>query len=144
MYKEIRFRGIVLLSVLVASVILSSCGLLPGSKSGLDATKWQLQTMAGNPPPEAVVITAEFNDGRISGSSGCNSYGAAYTIQDDKISLEAIAMTEMACLDEGVMESEAQFLELLGKAKSFQLNEDTLNLMDEAGNTTLTFVKNNA
>jgi heat shock protein HslJ len=143
MYKEIRFRGIVLLSVLVVTVILASCGLLEGSKSDLDATKWQLQTMAGNTPPEAVVITAEFNDGRISGSSGCNSYGAEYTTQDDKISLDAIAMTEMACMDEGVMESEAQFLELLGQAKSFQLNQDTLNLMDEAGNTTLTFVKIN-
>ncbi len=143
MFKEIRFRGMVYLGVLVLSGIFASCGLLGGSKSELETTRWQLQSLAGSPPPESVVVTAEFNDGRISGSAGCNSYGAAYSAKDGKFSLDAVAMTEMACVDAGVMDTEQQFLGLLSKATGYRLNEDSLELLDDSGATLLTFGKTN-
>jgi heat shock protein HslJ len=59
-------------------------------------------------------ITAAFESGTLSGSAGCNTYGTTYTLDGLSIGLEAIAVTEMACLEpEGVMEQEQHYLEIL-------------------------------
>jgi heat shock protein HslJ len=141
MKNEIRSRLSVLLAAILVISILSGCGLLGENKNELEGTRWQLQSMDGNAPPESVVVTAEFNDGRISGSSGCNSYGAAYTAKDGKLSLDAVAMTEMACQDSGVMDTEQEYLKLLNTAKSYTISTDQLDLLDESGNIVLSFSK---
>ena len=59
-------------------------------------------------------ITATFEDGTVKGSAGCNTYGAAYTFDGSSLTLETIAVTEMACLDPtGVMEQERRYLDVL-------------------------------
>jgi heat shock protein HslJ len=141
MYQEIRFRAIVLLVVFVGTSILSSCSLFGSSQTELDGSRWQLQSLNGSGVAESLVVTAEFNDGRISGSSGCNSYGAGYTAADGKLKVETIAMTEMACLDQGVMETEQQYLASLGGATGYKMTADQLELLDDAGNVVLVFVK---
>lgn len=59
-------------------------------------------------------ITASFESGTLRGSSGCNTYATTYSLDGPSITLEAVAVTEMACLDpEGVMDQERRFLEIL-------------------------------
>jgi heat shock protein HslJ len=59
-------------------------------------------------------ITATFEDGTVKGSAGCNTYSAAYTFDGSSLTLETIAVTEMACLDPtGVMEQERRYLDVL-------------------------------
>jgi hypothetical protein len=61
------------------------------------------------------------------GSAGCNDYGAVYSHAGSSIGFEIIAVTEMACLDPpGVMEQEAQFLELLAAVTSYHIYGDRL------------------
>ena len=47
---------------------------------------------------EAVAVTAQFDDGRLSGHSGCNSYTASYEVDGDSLTIGPdIAGTNMAC-----------------------------------------------
>ncbi len=141
MMREMKSRGMILLVFLLAAYILASCGLLAGTKDDLAGTKWKIETIGGAQPAVNLVITAEFNDGRVSGTSGCNSYGAAYSAKDGKLELTDTAVTEMACEDSYLMESEQTFLTLLGSVRAYQLSDSRLELKDEAGNVVLTFVK---
>jgi len=138
--RELKFRAAALLLLTVLAYSAVSCGVIGGSKDDLAGTKWKIETMGGTPPPVTLIITAEFNDGRVSGSSGCNSYGATYSIDKGKLEIGEIAVTEMACLEDGVMQSEGSFLELLGMVRSYSLSESRLDLMDEGGNAVLSFV----
>jgi len=48
-------------------------------------------------PIPGTTITARFEDGKISGTAGCNQYFGSYTIVNEII-IEDLAATEMACL----------------------------------------------
>ena len=137
--RGVKSRAAVLLLIPVMVFILAGCSLLGGSKDDLAGTKWKIETMGGTPPPVSAIVTAEFNDGRISGSSGCNSYGATYSVDSGKLVLGDTAVTEMACQDAGVMQTEQSFLELLGMVRTYELSESRLDLMDEGGNVVLSF-----
>ena len=78
-------------------------------------------------------VTAEFTDGKIGGSSGCNSYGGAYKASGKKITTDSIAMTLMACMDAGVMEQESAFLENLQNAQTFEITEGQLLIFSSDG-----------
>ena len=78
-------------------------------------------------------VTVEFTDGKIGGTSGCNSYGGAYTARGEKITTDSIAMTLMACMDPGVMEQEQAFMENLQNAQTFELTEGQLLIISSEG-----------
>jgi heat shock protein HslJ len=101
MLLNFKKSGAVVVFTVAFAILLAGCGLLGSGKSELEGTKWQLQALEGVSPAAQVIITADFNDGRVSGSSGCNSYGAAYTTKDGKLTLDSVAVTEMACEDVG-------------------------------------------
>jgi heat shock protein HslJ len=72
------------------------------------------------PSQPGVVTTAIFApDGALNGSAGCNSYNAAYTIQDGRISISQPTSTMMAC--ETGMEQEQAYLTALETAESYRL-----------------------
>lgn len=139
--KEIRFRVIFLLVISLATYLVAGCGLLGGNESELEGTKWTLDTIQGEPLAPQFVVTAEFNDGRISGISACNSYGASYTARNGEMAMEAMAVTEMACVDDGVMELEQVYLQLIGTVKAYQVSEDRLDLLDDNGAVVLSYYK---
>jgi heat shock protein HslJ len=63
---------------------------------------------------EGTEITISFGGDNLQGASGCNSYGAAYARDASTLTIEGIAVTEMACMSpEGVMEQESRYLSLL-------------------------------
>ena len=82
-------------------------------------------------PIDGALPTMEFEDGQVSGTTGCNHYSGSYQINGNAISFDALFSTEMACMDpEGVMEQERIYLELLGSADRFELSdsEDVLTI----------------
>jgi heat shock protein HslJ len=88
----------------------------------LAGTAWQLSAFGNTLPLEGTTITATFDDGQIGGSSGCNSYGGAYTLKGSRLTFGTLAMTEMACLEpQGTLEQEAMYLEWLGAAERYEL-----------------------
>jgi heat shock protein HslJ len=87
------------------------------------------------------IVTAEFTQGKVGGSSSCNSYGGSYKINGRKFTAESIAMTLMACVDAGVMEQEQAFLEILQNAQSFEIKDDQLLIFSSEGKS-LSFSQN--
>jgi heat shock protein HslJ len=128
----------IVLTLLASLVLISGCGFL-AAKDPLSGTKWQLRNLGDAEPIPGSVVTIEFADQRMSGSAGCNSYGAGYEIDGDRLVFDAIAMTEMACADDTVMQQESKFTQLLGQVMTYKLFKDELALSDKGGNVLMTF-----
>jgi len=79
-------------------------------------------------------ITAMFRGGTLSGSGGCNAYGADVSFDagnEGAISVSNILSTEMACSDPpGVSAQESRFFEFLHSAKKFSCVGTKLRLTD--------------
>ena len=88
---------------------------------------------------EGTHITAEFQDGEVRGTGGCNSYSGSYKIDGSQIKFDAIGWTAMACLDpEGVMEQETLVMDFFMNAERYELEEDRLTIFRSDGEA-LTF-----
>ncbi len=86
-------------------------------------------------------ITADFNNGALSGNGGCNAYSGAYTAADGAITVMPLAVTMMMCVEpEGVAEQEAAYLAALQAAARYTLDGGQLTLTDAAGAPLVVFV----
>jgi heat shock protein HslJ len=66
-------------------------------------------------------ITATFDGQQLRGNAGCNDYSAAYTLDNSRLKIGAIAVTKKTCLmPEGVMEQEQAYLAMLQTANGLQ------------------------
>jgi heat shock protein HslJ len=101
----------------------------------LGGTSW-LVTSSNN-GKQAVVsilndskITVNFSDdGRFSGSGGCNDYLAHYKVAGKKITIGSIGTTRRMCFKpDGVMEQEAKFFKALATAASYRIEGKRLEL----------------
>jgi heat shock protein HslJ len=72
-------------------------------------------------------ITARFEGGTVSGSSGCNTYSAPYDLGASSLSISEARITQMAC-DEAVMSQENVYLANLAAASGYVVKGDTLTL----------------
>ncbi|HKK54311.1 MAG TPA: META domain-containing protein [Patescibacteria group bacterium] len=69
--------------------------------------------------PKAFTITFK-EDGSVSGSTDCNSFGGSYELSDNKIEFSPFAMTKMYC--EGSQEQE--FVDLVKESNTVQFNNE--------------------
>jgi heat shock protein HslJ len=122
--------------LLVIGILLAACS---SQDVGLDGTVWELLSINGVAPIDGTEITLRFQDGRVQGSSGCNTYGGDYTLENDGVfQAGPIAVTEMACLDpEGAMAQEVNYLQILQGANMLVRDGDELTI--EGGGDTLVF-----
>ena len=86
---------------------------------------WRLVTM-GEPAspgavPQAAELTAEFADGRISGSGGCNRFVGGYKTQGEKLMVEPLASTSMAC-EGSLAGQEAKYFKALQAAQRYEVD----------------------
>lgn len=122
--------------------------LPPGASTELDGTSWTLASFGtadagaeGTPVLPGTTVTLIFQGaGIVGGSGGCNSFGATYSLAGSEIAFQNIITTEMACLDEGVMDQEAKFYAALGAAESFELSDGALQIWYDGGSATLNFI----
>ena len=101
-------------------------------------TEWRLVSMGPTSVETNVVpgtkVTLRFNDeGRANGSTGCNNYGGAYSVQGDKISFGAMVSTRRACVDQRANRQEQQFLAALDTARRFRLTDNRLAIYYNGG-----------
>lgn len=130
--KEVIF--LLLPFVILGMLTLSACGSR-NSNMRLTEIPWLLIELEGEPPIPNTQITAEFDEeGRVGGTSGCNSYSTTYTVDGNRIKLgEEMIGTLMACPDP-VMEQERVYLEALGAAVTSEIVDNELTLFDTDGN----------
>ncbi len=84
-------------------------------------------------------VTAVFSeDGRFSGSAGCNRYFGAYEAEGGRLSFSQTGLTRRAC-PPPVMEREGVYLAALGRVAGWERAEDRLTLTGGAGEALLRF-----
>ena len=129
-----------------AGALLASLALIalacPGCTDthALDGTSWRLAGWSERSiDPREFTITAQFDEGRISGTSAVNSYGGEYsTGTGGAFSVGVVAQTLMAG-PEPAMEAEDAYHKLLSGAGSYRLDGTTLTLFDADGSESLVF-----
>jgi heat shock protein HslJ len=111
--------------------------LVYGAPAGLSGS-WALSAIDGSPIPGGVVATADFADGTVSGSGGCNRYSAPYTVDGGKLTVGPVMATRRACSD-AAMTVENEFLARLGTAASWEMNAGQLVISAATPGQDLTF-----
>ena len=104
----------------------------PPPVTELTGTKWQLTEMVLDDQIhqvlEGTLITAEFQEGLISGIGGCNSYGAEYELDGTTFSNGEINQTAELCLDDTLMDQERDFINILKSAKEYLIEGEMLTI----------------
>jgi heat shock protein HslJ len=83
--------------------------------------------------------TARFEDGSVSGNTGCNSHFSNYELDGQALTIGAVGMTEMYCFPDELMAQEADFLATLGQVATWGLEGADLQLRDKSGTLLLSF-----
>jgi heat shock protein HslJ len=103
---------------------------------GYNNGKGGVVSVGGN---AALYVT--FNeDGRVSGSAGCNNYTGGYELDGQTIVLGQMASTRKMCQGEGVMQQEAAFLAALANAATWEARGERLQLRRADGALALDLV----
>jgi heat shock protein HslJ len=79
-------------------------------------------------PRTGTTVTLFFESGKVTGSTGCNTFRATYTSDGNRLSIGPAATTRMACPGEGVMEQERQFLAALKTATVWSVESGRLDV----------------
>jgi len=79
-------------------------------------------------PRTGTTVTLSFENGKVTGTTGCNTFRAPYTSDGNRLSIGAATTTRKLCPAEGVMEQERQFLAALGTAQVWTVESGTLDV----------------
>ncbi len=121
MMKKLLLPLFLLLMCLTACTVAQPADALEGSS-------WELVSLGDALPLNGTTLTLSFKEGQAGGSSGCNTFSTEYTVKDGEIQFGEIAVTLMACMDDGVMEQEQAYLNFLQDVSGFSLEEGKLSL----------------
>lgn len=144
-----RFRGSVpAVLALLSFVVLAQSQTtrdLSTDQRVLTGTEWRLVSFGPAGAEASLVagttVTLKFGeDGRASGSTGCNSYGGTYQVRGDIISFGRLVSTRRACLDQNANQQEQRFLSALEAANRFRLSSNRLTIFSDRGRNALNFV----
>jgi heat shock protein HslJ len=142
--------SMLLLSTAAAAGCTSSVTPSPNATSTtspalqLEGTTWNLTSLAtetgvNNTLPNTT-ITANFNDGNVTGSSGCNRYFGSYQLNKTEVKIGQVGSTLVFCPDpDGVMLQETSYILLLKNVTSYAISNNELTLSDSLGNPQLIF-----
>jgi len=148
--SHVLLISMLLLSTAAAAGCTSSVKPSPNATSTtspalqLEGTTWKLTSLAtetgvDNTLPNTT-ITAIFDDGNATGSSGCNRYFGSYQLNKTEINFGQVGSTLMFCADpDGVMTQETTYLLLLKDVTSYAISNNELTLSDSLGNPQLVF-----
>jgi heat shock protein HslJ len=139
-------------------VVLSGAVLMVQAQTGrnlatdqrvLTGTEWRLVSLGPAGAETDVIagttVTLNFGeDGRASGSTGCNSYSGTYQVRGDNLSFGRLVSTRRACLDQNANQQEQRFLSALESANRFRLSTDRLTILSDRGRSVLNFVNSSA
>jgi heat shock protein HslJ len=126
--------------------VLSFVRIVPPAPEPLAGTTWSLDSFytadAVSSVTAGTTITAVFDEnGRVTGSAGCNQYFAPYTVTGASMSIGPPGSTKMYCNGPGVMQQETAYLASLSRTAAFTIAGDRLSLVDAGGAPLLSFTK---
>jgi putative lipoprotein len=112
-----------LTATIAAALALSGCA--SGSLAGrLADHEWRAVDVNGYPVSARSGPTIRLVDGRASGTTGCNTYNAAYeTSTRERIRITGVSTTRKMC-EAPLMDQERRFTAILENAQSYSLYGD--------------------
>lgn len=136
-------KTIITLLASCAGLLIAGCAStkLEGSLNG---TSWTVQSLNKQAVLPSSPLTLSFTaEGKISGSTGCNSYLAdyTYTASARTIAVASINRTFKSCVPSEVMTQERKFLQALQAAASYKVDSESMTLCAADGTETITFVE---
>jgi heat shock protein HslJ len=143
--KAVRVITVVLILgfVLCLALCLAGCGSSGGSGGKIENVNWDLRSYDANGTmtsvPSGVQVTALFKSGRVTGSSGVNTYQGTYKLSGTgDITISKIATTLMAGPPEA-MAVEQAYVKALEKAGSYTVDVSGLSLFAKNGTRLLSY-----
>lgn len=133
--------GLMFAAVLVTPVMLAGCGESVSAGQLVD-TEWELLELNGKDVLDDVSVRLELHgEDELSGTGGCNLFAGSWSRDDrSEITFDVGLATLMAC-DETVMGQEAAFMEALTAARTFDLVDDRLWLINADGREVAEFAR---
>lgn len=134
------------LITIIALIFISLLGCIQ-KKDELAGTEWELISLNGKDLIEGTAITLEFTETYLGGQMGCNGYGGSpdsgkyVSKSNGTFQLgDPFAVTVQLCTDpEGIMDQESEYIEALMAASRYQILDDRLEIVDEAGEFMLVY-----
>jgi heat shock protein HslJ len=113
-------------------VILSACSVVSGGAPASLDGEWRLTAGTNQGQPIPIVagskVTLTIDGSQVGGTAACNSFGGKIEIHGSSIVLSELFQTEMACLDDRLMASEAAYMAALSLVTTAARTGDTLVL----------------
>jgi putative lipoprotein len=92
----------------------------------LSGTNWLVESIAGRGVVDNSQATIRFDEGgRVSGSTGCNLFNGAVTIEGSTIKFGQMATTRRACVP-SLMDQEQRFLKAFAEVLRFTMGQNGL------------------
>ena len=126
-------------SLLLPMILGLSAPALADGSASLTGTNWQLSSLGSTVAAEGVKTTMQVAaDGTVSGNGGCNGYGGSVKVTGNQLVFSQMRSTMMAC-EEKAMQQVHGLHQALEATKSFEIQGQTLTLLDGSGAPTATF-----
>jgi heat shock protein HslJ len=115
-------------------LLLAACG---SGEEQLADTEWRLVALGDAGAPVRVVeggATAEFTTATdMTGWTGCNSYGARYSVRGSELRLHDLTWTETGCPSQALFRQEQRMQGSLATVERFEVSGERLALHSEGG-----------
>jgi heat shock protein HslJ len=128
--------------ILASNLMIQGC-TTTADVEALRGREWRLASIEEFPSLPAGVArpTIRFgSEGRISGNTGCNSAGAAYSVEGDALTIQPMMMTRRACLNPQGNELERAYVSAMERTRRFRISNDELELLDGTDRVLARFV----
>ncbi len=79
------------------------------------------------------------SDGRLAGNTACNRAGAAYTVDGNNLTIDALISTKRACIDPQGNALERAYLQAVEGTEAYRITNGELELLDANGAVTARF-----
>lgn len=123
------------LAILTLASVLAACASTRGAAKapGLDGTAWTLAALPGRTLVENTSVTLQFEDGRVSGSDGCNRFSGGYTVAGSALEISPQMATTMMACEPHVSEQAQAFVSALKNTRSRRTQDGRLELLAADG-----------
>lgn len=102
------------------------------------AGAWNLVQLNGQALAPGTTISANFSNGQVTGSGGCNTYNASFSTNGNNVSISYPVGTQIACAPE-IMDQETRYFQALSGVATYEISGPNLIFRDGGGATTLVF-----
>jgi heat shock protein HslJ len=118
---------------------LKGCGMA-GETNAIEGREWRVNAIGGEAPGGPSPATLTFAEGRVTGTTGCNRLTGGYALDGDRLTMDGVATTRMACPGPA-MAQEAAIVAALRGPLTIVRGKDGVMLTGSAASLTLVPVR---